>query len=462
MTFIVDAQELKPGLIIFRRGDVRHRRWYCRLKVPKEDRYKTISLKTTDATEAKDRAYDHDAELRFKVKHEMPVFNRSFAQVAQEYSDKQKDRADVGQVTRHRWRVVDSHIRTQLNPFLGKSQISLIAQDRWQEYPIWRQKNGEGRSGGRVSDGTIRSEMATLKAIMAYAAGKHYIREHQVFKGKLPLSKVRREEFTPPEYRQLHTFARSWIKDARAEVNEWYRKVTYNFILIMTNTGMRPSEAKNLLWRDVSIQADKHGRRFVSLSVRGKGKHRNLVAANTVATYFERIREISKATKPDDFVFTTDQGKQARTLYHSPIERLLTESKLLHSSSGSRRSTYCFRHTYATFRLTEGVDVYFLAKQMGTSVKMIEDHYGHVNPVKNADRILQGLPGWEPIAEVSGDKSGSVNADRAGKGARRRSAVKNGPAPSKRGAAAGLPRRRRVPRGGTDTQKSVSTPAEAE
>jgi hypothetical protein len=34
---------------------------------------------------------------------------------------------------------------------------------------------------------------------------------------------------------------------------------------------------------------------------------------------------------------------------------------------------------------------------MGTSVQMIEDHYGHVNPVKNAERILQGLPGWEPI-----------------------------------------------------------------
>jgi len=62
--------------------------------------------------------------------------------------------------------------------------------------------------------------------------------------------------------------------------------------------------------------------------------------------------------------------------------------------SGSRRSTYCFRHTYATFRLTEGVDSLFLAKQMGTSVKMIEDHYGHVSPDKNAERILQGLTGW--------------------------------------------------------------------
>ena len=91
--------------------------------------------------------------------------------------------------------------------------------------------------------------------------------------------------------------------------------------------------------------------------------------------------------------------------------------------SGSRRSTYCFRHTYATFRLMEGVDVYFLAKQMGTSVQMIEDYYGHITPAKNAERILQGIPGWEPIAEVSGEHdapsrsivSRSVNADGAGK-----------------------------------------------
>jgi integrase len=48
-------------------------------------------------------------------------------------------------------------------------------------------------------------------------------------------------------------------------------------------------------------------------------------------------------------------------------------------------------------RLTEGVDVYLLAKEMGTSVKMIEDHYGHITPVKNVDRIPLGLPGWQPV-----------------------------------------------------------------
>ena len=77
------------------------------------------------------------------------------------------------------------------------------------------------------------------------------------------------------------------------------------------------------------------------------------------------------------------------------IDDLLTQASLRDGSNGVPRSTYCFRHTYATFRLSEGVDVYFLAEQMGTSVKMIEDHYGHVNTIKHADRVLMGMGGWD-------------------------------------------------------------------
>ncbi|MCF3946294.1 tyrosine-type recombinase/integrase [Acidiphilium iwatense] len=400
MSFLVDTQTLKTGLIIFRRADVKHRNWYCRIKLPNADRYKTFSLKTSDINAARDKAFDQDAEVRFSVKHDIPVFNKLFSQVAQEFSAFQKERAEARQISRHRWRVLDSHIRSQLNRYVGTVQISQIGKDRWTSYPIWRQKNGKGRSGGMVSEGTIRDEMATFRSILGYAARKHYIRESQIPQDRLPMSKARREEFAPAEYRKLHMFARGWVKEARNSLNSWYRTVAYNFVLIMANTGMRPSEAKNLQWRDVSVQTDKQGRPFVRLNVRGKGKHRHLVAASNVATYLDRIRAITKAKEPTDCVFTNEAGGPAATLYHSLVEGLLTDSGLLMSSSGSRRSTYCFRHTYATFRLTEGVDVYFLAKQMGTSVQMIEKHYGHVNPVKNADRILQGLPGWEPAAAV--------------------------------------------------------------
>jgi integrase len=48
MAFLIDVQELKSGLIIFRRAGVKHRNWYCRIKLSQEDRYKTVSLKTAD------------------------------------------------------------------------------------------------------------------------------------------------------------------------------------------------------------------------------------------------------------------------------------------------------------------------------------------------------------------------------------------------------------------------------
>lgn len=420
MAFLIDTQELKPGLIIFRRADVKHRNWYCRIKVPQTDRYKTVSLKTADIDAAKERAFDQDSDMRFRIKHEVPIFNRPFSQIAKDYADFQKERADAGQITKHRWETIESIIRAQLNPYVGTLQINLIGQDRWERYPLWRQINGKGRrdrdgKDGRVSTASIRTEMSIFRAIMAYAAKKKYIGEGQVFKGKLILEKVRREEFTPEEYRKLHTHARQWIKNAKRPAHVWARTVAYNFMLIMCNTGMRPPEAKNLRWRDVAFRDDEQGRKFVVLHVRGKDKFRNLVAAGNVAEYLERIRAISKATKPDDFVFTGSSGKRAGVLYRRLIEDLFKDSGLLFSSAGSRRSTYCFRHTYATFRLSEGVDVYFLAKQMGTSVKMIEDHYGHVNPVKNAERILQGMPGWEPITAAPKEptEAGRVNAEAA-------------------------------------------------
>ncbi len=80
------------------------------------------------------------------------------------------------------------------------------------------------------------------------------------------------------------------------------------------NTGMRTIEARNLRWRGVDVRIDKQGRRFCCLNVRGKNKYRELVAPDSVATYFERIKEISNATGPDDPVFSTLEGKSSSTL----------------------------------------------------------------------------------------------------------------------------------------------------
>jgi integrase len=470
MAFVTDKEVLKPGLIIFRRADVDHRNWYCRVKLPKADRYKTISLKTSDINAAREQAFDQDADVRFRLKHDVPVFNHPFRAVAKEYLATQEARAKRGEISKERPKKLKAVIDGALEDYVGSTQVHLIGDELWAGYPAWRRENGAGRNkrngmreisaekaaeldardaasrarametlGFRklrpaapaapaesrtvafISDATIRFEMSIFGAVMNYAIKKRYVPASQRFDDRPKLKTMRRDEFTLEEYRHLHTVARSWVKASIRPSSTWYRTVAYNFILIMCNTGMRPSEAKNLRWRDITTGTDREGRELVVLFVQGKGKSRKLVAPKSVGDYFERIREATRQYRreaakegetipevefrPEDRMFTTITGEPAKSLYQAMIEDLLIKAKLREGASGVPRSTYCFRHTYATFRLAEGVDVYFLAEQMGTSVKMIEEHYGHVNTVKHADLVLQGMGGWDPGAAVDEAKA---------------------------------------------------------
>lgn len=413
MAFVTDKEELKPGLIIFRRGDVTHRNFYCRIKLPKEDRYKTFSLKTAEIITARQMAYRKEADIEFRIEHDVPIFNRPFRQVAEEYILSQQRRVDAGELAADRVKNLKNWLRRALDEYVGSAQIHLISQDRWTSYPTWRRENGKGRHRERISDATIGSEMGAFNAVMNYAVSKRYVPASHRFEGKPKLKTMRRDEFTLEEYRKLHSFGRGWIGKATSPQGTWYRNMCYNFMLIMCNTGMRPPEAKNLRWRDVMTAKDRDGREIIVLFVQGKGKSRKLVAPQSVGDYLERVRKLSKATKPDDPVFTIINGKPAKYLYSDTVQDLLTESGLRMGPSGIPRSTYCFRHTYATFRLSEGVDVYLLAEQMGTSVKMIEQHYGHVNTIKHADRVLMGMTGFELVREPGDDGVAAAKAAKA-------------------------------------------------
>jgi integrase len=334
MAFITDKEKLKSGLIIFRRGDVTHRNFYCRIKLPKEDRYKTIALGTADRQSAHDQAFDLDADIRFRIKHDVPVFNRPFRQVAEEYIAVQQRRAKLGEVAANSVKNVANRCRRVLDEYVGSTQIHLIGQDRWANYPTWRRESGKGRTRAIVSDATIGVEMGAFNAVMSFAISKRYVPASHRFEGRPKLKTMRRDEFTTEEYRKLHSFGRKWIKAATSPQGIWYRKICYNFMLIMCNTGMRPPEARNLRWRDIMAAKDRDGREIVVLSVQGKGKSRRLVAPKSVGDYLDRVRELSKATLPDDPVFTIINGKPAKYLYSDTVQDLLTESDLRMGPSG--------------------------------------------------------------------------------------------------------------------------------
>ncbi|MCU1336676.1 MAG: Site-specific recombinase, phage integrase family [Bryobacterales bacterium] len=462
MAFILDKQELKEGLIIFRRDDVKHKEWYCRIKIPDVDKYKTIHLKTVDVDKAKTAAFEREFEMRVKIKHDLPIFDKPFRQVAKEYEDFQKQRADAGEIKHNRWKVVVSYIKI-LNLYCGDDQISLIGEAKWKGYPLWRRSEGKGRAKNeKVSDWTIRGEINVLRGIMSFAAAKNYVAEKKFSIRPLKLRKPRGVAFMPEEYNTLYKYARDiWIpeknerdkKKKPSKKSRWYRKVFYNFMLIMANTGMRTPEAANLLRRDRGEpRTGKDGGQFLPLSVRGKDMSRELVAGMNVAKYLDRIyelmdqrlKELGRTATRDDHIFLTWEGKPSKTLYQSSLADLLSKhhTNLLFSVEGKRRSNYSFRHTYATFRKLNGTKSFELAMQMGTSEKEIRETYAHITPSASAAAILQGIPAWEVAEDGSGEIACGVNADAAGAEAKPRKAKRKGKALQPAGKASRSTRRR--------------------
>ena len=66
---------------------------------------------------------------------------------------------------------------------------------------------------------------------------------------------------------------------------------------------------------------------------------------------------------------------------------MLDKFKLLYNKEGKRRTIYSLRHTYATFRIDDEVNPHLLARQMGTSIAMLESHYLH-NRIKDSARQI--------------------------------------------------------------------------
>lgn len=409
MPIYAEIVELKDGLILFRRGDVKHNNWYCRIKVPTVgvDRYKTYPLNTPAIGEATTKAYEHDADIRFRDMHSVPIFGKSFEKLATEYSAHLKAKVDVGDMQERRWKTIDSLLQRYLIPYVGPKQIAQVTPDIWRGYRPWRKrtakeeheallKKGEKglRDGGNPKDATIRDELTTFRNVMEFGVTKGEVTESQIARDQIVGKRTAREEFRPDEYRHLHQFARDkWIPAAEQKIDGWYRQIAYYCMLCMTNTGMRATEAKNLRWRDLGKAKKDDGTPVTHIHVHGKGKFRVLVADIRVADYFERIRKISRATKPEDFIFSGYDGGRARHFYAEYFNDLINKAGLLVGPRGTRRCATSFRHTYATFRLTHGTNIHNLARQMGTSVKMLEQHYSHVLAINVADNILVGVPG---------------------------------------------------------------------
>ena len=418
-------------LQVYTRTDTMKPVWQARVNNPQRKGYITKSLKTADRKLAIERAEEWFDELRFKEKHGLVVHARTVSQICDLYLTELLEEIDAGIRNARHIRDYKPVVERYIKGFFGNKYIDNVRQRDVKDFTDWCLKywtTGEGskqknkvyyRNGKRIVSPTPKKKkplsasgmgniLYVLRGVFRTAVKFDAIREVDV--PVIKAAKRRRNDkgdaqarsrsaFTIEEYRTLFRFMRGWVNKGRNENQIQRRLLLRDYVLILVNSGIRAgTESNGLCWKHVEHFKHVDGKEYPRIWVNGKTGERQLVAMPNVKKYLNRIKQRRTeylGHEPDinEPVFSLPDGKHIEHDYmRSLFEKLLTASGLLHDALERKRVLYTCRHTYATFRLIYGrVSVYTLKENMGTSVEMIERHYGHLTPTLAAAELTQRI-----------------------------------------------------------------------
>jgi integrase len=226
------------------------------------------------------------------------------------------------------------------------------------------------------TDRTIQFDMMIGKAIIRWA-------QEQGFRGNQTLPAV---TFTPKKKRVRPAFERVefcelWrvlckrIKSARDSRIRRSRELLRDYVLVIAYSGIRPGEANDLTVRDVHPFIDEKGRSNFRFVVRGKTGERDVIVRSAAAKRIDKLLTKRRAEEPGGRLLAMNDGSRIGTIIDQ-LDAALRDANLLRSSFGEKYSVYSFRHFYAVNALRSGVGVFEVARNMGTSVQIIQEYYG--------------------------------------------------------------------------------------
>jgi integrase len=359
--------------------------WQCATSIGGQQ-YRATT-KREELSQAEDAAEDWYLELRGKFKrgdlgkleevNSEKTFTDAAEQFIREYpimTERQRSEQYVAGYERR--------IRKHLIPFFGDKGLSKVTSGLIQEYRIKRVEEWKATHDRPLARNTLHQEMVALRQVLKLAVRHGHLTTlpdlSQPYKTNSKIS--HRAWFSPEEYKLLYKATRDRVENPRRKKFQADYEDLHDFVLFMVNTGLRPDEVKRIEFRDVKVVNDRDsGETILEIDVRGKRGVGFCKSMPGAVHPFERIKKRRKPA-PTDLVFPSS--------HHELFNTILGELNLKFDREGQRRTFYSLRHTYICLRLMEGADVYQIAKNCRTSVKMIEDFYAsHIKNMVDASVI---------------------------------------------------------------------------
>ena len=376
-----DSARVEGGLgLVYKRGGT----FYARVRIA-PNKYVYRSLKTGNKAVAIRAAQKLVHKIEFQTEHELPVQTKKFADVIKEYVTFRETQHEQGHTSVYMLRQIQRVSKFWIE-YAGKRSLMAIDNAVLGEYLVWRKdyyykKTKEELAAIRnykinPTEKTLQWEMAFGKSVVKWAHDKGYRGKTQLPTFTFTPKKKRvRPAFEVTEYQQLWRALVKWEKDCAVPEYLYTRQLLRDYVLILANSGMRVGEANNLRIKDVQPFKDELGRKNYRFIVRGKTGERDVIPRVICVKYVDRLLARREKPKADEWLFAMKTGTKVITLIDQ-FDKVIDAAGMRTNTHGEKFSLYSLRHFYAVMGLRGGIGIYDIARNMGTSVQMIQSYYG--------------------------------------------------------------------------------------
>jgi integrase len=221
---------------------------------------------------------------------------------------------------------------------------------------------------------TIRYSLAVIRQVFNFS------KFNNLYSGETPVSKVKMPQEDNKRYRYLsHEEADRLLKYLVLKSPQ-----VYEMALISLHCGLRAGEIFSLTWGDLDFE---NGTMFI----KDTKPHRNRTAFMTQEV--KNILQGKAHGEKEDLIFPARGGVEISSVSDT-FERAVKDLGFNAGVTDRRHKVvfHTLRHTYASWLVENGVDLYTVKKLMGHSTIAMTERYSHLgnNTLQNAVRVFEG------------------------------------------------------------------------
>lgn len=263
-------------------------------------------------------------------------------------------------------RKANEHFKKWLDPVIGQIPLKDIK-------PFTLEKIKKNILDAGRSPRTLQYVLATFRQVWNMA------RRDALVDGDTPTRSIKRPKIDNRRVRFLSH------KEADTLLNVLQEKDTtaYDMALLSLHTGLRMGEITGLKWSHIDTE-----RGIIRVMNPKGGVGRAVFMTERVKAMFEGLTQ----GEPEGLIFTRTTGEPLKEMPRIFFE-VVADLKFNEGITDARQKVvaHTLRHTFASWHVTAGTDIYTLKELLGHSVIQMTERYSHLAPgtLQNATKTLE-------------------------------------------------------------------------